>query len=453
VVENPSKRRLSGGSVRARTTTGAIVVVGVALSLASVALISIMARTMQHNIETAARLRADDVVASLEDGQPVETPAQNEDDVLIQVLDASGEVIAASPSLEGDPPLARLQPGESEVVDHAPVTDDDPFIVVAKGADGPGGSFTVLVGRNLDVVKETIWLVTRILLVGVPLLLIVVGFTTWAVVGRALAPVESMREEVAEISAAELHRRVPDPSGHDEIARLATTMNEMLTRLEASRKREQRLVSDASHELRNPIATIRHLVEVSLAHPDKTTMEELAAEVLAEDLRLQELAENLLLLARADEHTLELNSRPLDLDDLVLDEAKRLSQMTELRIDTTRVGAARTQGDKGQLQRVIRNLGDNAMRHASSIVRFGLRETNGQVSLEVEDDGPGVPAGSRDAIFERFARLDDARDRAHGGAGLGLAIVAEIVGAHGGRAAVGDSPLGGARFEIVLPRA
>jgi signal transduction histidine kinase len=439
--------------VRARTTAGAVLVVGIALVLVSIGLVTIMQRAMQHNVETAARLRADDVVTTLEEGRPAVAPGDNEDDVLIQVIDAAGEVISASPSLEDAPPLAQLKPGDSEVVDRALTQDDDPFVVIAKRADTSGGPLTILVGRNLDVARETIWLVTRILLVGVPLLLIVVSATTWAVVGRALAPVESMREEVSEISATELHRRVPDPAGGDEIARLARTMNEMLTRLEASREREQRLVSDASHELRNPIATIRHLVEVSLAHPDQTTIEELATEVLAEDLRLQELAENLLLLARADEHTLELLSRPLDLDDLVLDEAKRLSQMTELRIDTTGVGAARTHGDKSQLQRVIRNLGDNAARHAESTVRFGLSETNGVVSLQVDDDGPGVPLESREVIFERFARLDGARDRAHGGAGLGLAIVAEIVGAHGGRAAVEDSPLGGARFEIELPRA
>jgi signal transduction histidine kinase len=349
--------------------------------------------------------------------------------------------------------LARLDPGQSRIVDGDPVGDDDPFIVVAKSAGSPEGRVTVLIGRNLDVVRETVWLVTRILAIAVPLLLLVVGSTTWWVVGRSLAPVESMREEVAEISATELHRRVPEIGSDDEITRLARTMNDMLTRLEGSRKREQRLVSDASHELRNPIATIRHLVEVAIAHPDRTTVDGLASEVLSEDLRLQDLAENLLLLARADEHTLEAHSRPLDLDDLVLEEARRLNQSTELRIDTTGVGAARTHGDRGQLQRVVRNLADNAARHASSTVRFSVSETNGQVSILVDDDGPGVPAESRELIFERFTRLDEARDRERGGAGLGLAIVAEIVTAHGGRAVVRDSPLGGARFEVVLPRA
>jgi signal transduction histidine kinase len=424
----------------------------VALLLASIAIVTLMQRAMQHNVESAARLRANDIVAALQEGGlPPETIA-NDDDVLIQVIDGSGQVVAASSSLENDPPLARLQPGESSLVEHPRIQDDDPFVVVSKGAHTSSGDFTVLVGRNLDIVRETVWLVTRILVVAVPLLLLVVGFTTSAVVGRSLAPVESMREQVAEISATEMHRRVPNPTGGDEIARLARTMNDMLDRLEGARKREQRLVSDASHELRNPIATIRHLVEVALAHPDRTSLDALATEVLSEDLRLQNLAEDLLLLARADEHALEMRARPLDLDDLVMEEARRLKQTTGLRVDTSEVSGARTKGDPAQLARVVRNLADNAARHAASVIRFALQETDGRVELQVDDDGPGVPVESRDAIFERFARLDEARDRGHGGAGLGLAIVAAIVEAHGGRAAVNDSPLGGARFEVVLPR-
>jgi signal transduction histidine kinase len=230
-------------------------------------------------------------------------------------------------------------------------------------------------------------------------------------------------------------------------------MNDMLARLDEAHKRQRRLVSDASHELRNPIATIGHHAEVALAHPESTTLEILASDVLAEDLRLQRLAEDLLLLARADERTLELSFRPLDLDDLVLEEARRLGLTTELHIDTSGIGAGRTHGDRAGLQRVVRNLADNAARHATSVVRFSVREQDGHVVLEVDDDGKGIPVESRGIVWDRFTRLDDARDRAHGGAGLGLAIVAEIVAAHGGSATVGDAPLGGARFEVILPTA
>jgi signal transduction histidine kinase len=337
------------------------------------------------------------------------------------------------------------------VVEHPPIADDDPFVVVTDSAHTQGGLVTVLVGRNLDLVRETITNVTHGLIVGVPILVLIVGFTTWSVVGRALAPVESMRKEVTRISETELHRRVSDPPGRDEIARLATTMNEMLARLEVAHDRQQRLVSDAAHELRNPIASIRHHAEVALAHPDRTALEAVTAEILAEDLRLQRLVEDLLLLARADEHALELNARPVDVDDLVLEEARRLGRTTELRVDIAGVTAARTQGDATQLQRVVRNLADNAARHAGSIVRFSLQETDGHIRLEVEDDGPGIPTKDREVVFERFARLDDARDREHGGAGLGLAIAREIVAAHGGETWVVDASLGGACLVVQLP--
>jgi signal transduction histidine kinase len=283
-------------------------------------------------------------------------------------------------------------------------------------------------------------------------LLAVVAVTTWFVVGRALAPVEAIRAEVDAISASALHRRVPDPPADDEIGRLSTTMNRMLDRLERAQARQRRLVSDASHELRSPVAAIRQHAEVALAHPDRATTTELATTVLAEDLRLQRLAEDLLLLTRADEHTLALRRRPVDLDDLVFDEARRLRGVSGLRVDTARVSAGRVEGDAAGLRRVLRNLGDNATRHANRRVAFSLAERDGVVLLEVDDDGPGVPEADRERVFERFVRLDDARARDDGGSGLGLAIVAELVAAHGGTVTLASSPIGGTRVEVSLPR-
>jgi signal transduction histidine kinase len=264
--------------------------------------------------------------------------------------------------------------------------------------------------------------------------------------------VEAIRAEVDAISAAALHRRVPDPPADDEIGRLARTMNRMLERLERAQARQRRLVSDASHELRSPVAAIRQHAEVALAHPDRTTTAELAATVLAEDLRLQRLAEDLLLLTRADEHTLALRRRPVDLDDLVFDEARRLRDTTGLRVDTTAVSAGRVDGDAAGLRRVLRNLGDNAARHAAGRLAFSVAERDGLVLLGIDDDGPGIPEADRERVFERFVRLDDARGRDDGGSGLGLAIVAELARAHGGTVAVASSPLGGARVEVTLPR-
>ena len=229
-------------------------------------------------------------------------------------------------------------------------------------------------------------------------------------------------------------------------------MNRMLGRLEQAQVRQRRLVSDASHELRSPVAAIRQHAEVALAYPDRTTVGELAGTVLAEDLRLQRLAEDLLLLTRADEHTLALRRRPVDLDDLVFEEARRLRAATGLRVDTTAVSAGRVDGDAAGLRRVLRNLGDNAARHTAGRLALSLAERDGLVLLGVEDDGPGIPEADRERVFERFVRLDDARARDDGGSGLGLAIVAELVAAHGGTVSIDASSLGGARVEVVLPR-
>jgi len=254
------------------------------------------------------------------------------------------------------------------------------------------------------------------------------------------------------ISATALHRRVPDPPADDEIGRLARTMNRMLERLERAQTRQRRLVSDASHELRSPVAAIRQQAEVALAHPDRTSTTELAGTVLAEDLRLQRLAEDLLLLTRADEHTLGLRRRPVDLDDLVFDEARRLRGVSGLRVDTSAVSAGRVDGDAAGLRRVLRNLGDNAARHAGTQVAFSVSERDGVVRLLVDDDGPGIPEADRERVFERFVRLDDARARDDGGSGLGLAIVTELVSAHDGTVTITHSPASGTRVEVALPR-
>ncbi len=438
-------------SLRARTTASALLIVGTALVGAAVALVLITQNASEDDIRAAARLRAGDFVALLGSGtKPSQLHIRLEEDVFVQIVDEEGEVQAASPSLEQAPPAGRMGEGESTTVED-PKGGPDPFLVVAENATTPHGEFAVLVGRNLDSVREETRLLVITLLAALPLLLIVAGTATWASVGRALSPVEAIRQEVAVISGSELHRRVPDPGGDDEIARLARTMNHMLDRLEIARAKQQRLVSDASHEFRNPLAAIRQHAEAALAHPDQTTAAKLADDVLSETLRLQRIADDLLFLARVDEHAWTLARKPLDLDDVVLEEAARLKRTTALQVHTKDVSPARTHGDALQLQRLIRNLADNAARYAASTVRLALSQNGTEILLEVDDDGPGIPAELRELVFERFSRLDQARGRDEGGAGLGLAIVAEIAQAHGGVASVEEASLGGARFEVVLP--
>jgi len=270
-------------------------------------------------------------------------------------------------------------------------------------------------------------------------------------VGRALAPVERMRREVDAVTATNLERRINDPGRADEIGRLARTMNSMLDRLDTSQRAQRQFVSDASHELRSPLASLRQYAEVAQAHPDRVNLDDLSEAVLDEGDRLERLVAGMLLLARVSERSATATGTAVDLDDLMLAEARRLRDTMALSIDSTGVGPARVHGDQNLLGQVVRNLVDNAAQHASGRVSLSLGPVDGQALLVVEDDGHGVPPGERDRVFERFVRLDESRARASGGTGLGLAIVRESVQAHGGTVRVVESTLGGARFEVRLP--
>jgi signal transduction histidine kinase len=443
--------RKSLGTVRVRTTAAATIIVGAALLTAAVLMVVLLERSLTADVRSAALLRAEAVVNDLEGGARGDEMATGDDDEeFVQVLGATGTVVRSSPNLAGHAAVARLAPGEVRRIDDLPF-EDDPFLAIAVRATGSSGTLTVVVGKTLETVTESSRAVTGLLAGGIPLLLGVVGGVSWKMVGRALAPVEAMRTEVDAVSTRQLHRRVPDPAGNDEIARLATTMNRMLARLEQGQERQRRFVSDASHELRSPVATIRHHAEVALSHPNGTSLEEMAEIVLEEDLRLQHLVEDLLLLARADEGTLHPVRGAVDLDDILFEEAERLRATMHLRIDTSAVSAGRVSGDRGQLEKLVRNLVDNAARHSHGNVAISLHEHDGRVVMRIDDDGDGVPPSERERIFERFVRLDEARNRDSGGSGLGLAIVAEIAAAHGATVTVLQSPWGGARFEAAFP--
>jgi signal transduction histidine kinase len=451
----PDRRRWRDrfGSVRVRTTALATLVVGLTLALGGVALVLALRTALTHSVERAVRQQAAAAAELVSAGKtPAVIAGDEDDDTVGQILDGSGRVLRASPALEDedrDHPLADLVPGQSATVDGP--DEDEPYLVVAARADTPDGPRTVLIAGTLEVAEESVGVVSSLLAVGLPLLLLVVAATTWRMVGRALAPVEAIRATADGVSTADLSGRVPAPTSADEIARLATTMNRMLDRLEDGQRRQRRFVADASHELRSPVATLRQHAEVARAHPDRISPDELAGTVLAEALRMQQLVDDLLLLARADEHSLGLRRRPVDVDDLVLDEVGRLRTMTSIEVDAAAVSAGQVDGDAAALQRVVRNVVDNAARHADGRVALSLAEHDGTVTFAVEDDGPGVPPDQRERVFERFVRLDDARARDGGGSGLGLAIVAEVVAAHGGTVALTGAGLGGARVEVTLP--
>jgi signal transduction histidine kinase len=290
-------------------------------------------------------------------------------------------------------------------------------------------------------------------LIVVPLMIVLVALAAWYFTGRALKPVEAIRLEAESITGTTMHRRVPEPDTDDEVGRLARTMNAMLARLETSAQKQRQFVSDASHELRSPLASIRTNLEVALHNPERADWPAVAGRALAEDVRMEDTVSELLDLARLDEAEgpAPLEKLPeIDLDELVLDDTV---QQRRVPVDTSRVSAGRVHGRREQLQRVVRNLLDNAARHATSRVAVELRTADDVVELTVDDDGPGIRPEDRNLVFERFTRLDDGRARDAGGLGLGLSMVRAITEHHGGTDAIDDAPLGGARLRVRLPAA
>jgi signal transduction histidine kinase len=444
--------------VRVRTTVSAVLVVGAALAVAAVAMVFLLQRSLMKDVERSALLQASTVEDLIDSPAYVASlPVSDDEDEFVQAIDDEGRVVASSANVAGRPALARLDPGETEKIQAGIEDEEDPdeterFLVIATDAGTANEGFTIVVGRSLETVEETMDAVVGLLLAGFPLLLLVVTFVTWGVVGRALRPVESIRSEVEEISTHQLHRRVPTSDAGDEIARLAATMNQMLQRLEEGQERQMRFVSDASHELRSPVASIRQHVEVAIAHPERASLEELAMTVLDEDLRIQHLVEDLLLLARMDEHSLEVGEDATDLDDVVFEEVARLRGLGHKRVDVAGVSGGRVTGDPKHLARLVGNLLDNAARHAREVITVSLAEVGDLVTLRVDDDGAGVPPVERARIFDRFVRLQEARDRDSGGSGLGLAIVSEVARTYGATVDVLEAPSGGARFEVRFRR-
>jgi signal transduction histidine kinase len=447
-------------TIRARTTAAAALVVAGTLLLGAVLLVVVMRRTLERNVDDAVRRRAQDVAALVRQEALPDVLAQTTEEAnVVQVVDAQGRVLASTANLAGRPPIVRLQPDARgsgpRTVSGLPVRDeqDDHFRVVTVVVDQPGGRVTVHAAESLERVNESVAVVRGSLLVGLPLMLALVGFASWYIVGRALRPVDAIRQEVADITARDLGRRVPQPETDDEIGRLAETMNEMLERLEASSARQRRFVADASHELQSPLASSLADLEVASAAPDTADWVEIAAGLRADNQRMTKLVHDLLYLAKEDDPNHLPPPRSLvDLDDIVLTEVTRFEARSRVTVDATGVQPVEGRGNPDQLGRVVSNLLENAGRYARSLVTVELAPSGDAVVLAVGDDGPGVPADARERIFDRFTRLDDSRSRETGGAGLGLAIAKEIVEHHGGSISLGDNGPG-ARFMVRLPRA
>jgi len=416
--------------------------------------LGVLHRQLLTGVDAAADRRVRDVVAGLQFDPPAELDtgllATDAQIAVVQVIDSSGALVGASTGAPHDllaNPALFSGAGTTVSTESEDGTD---LRVSGATADRQGNRYTVLVGADSTGVSSTVTTVAVLRVIAMPLVVAGAAVATFVLVRRSLRSVEAIRLRVADISAHDLSERVPVPAHRDEVSALAVTMNDMLARIQSGHAAQRRFVGDASHELRSPLSTIISALEVGLTHPELLGPELVDETVLPEAQRMQTLIDDLLLLARADEHGVPLRTADVDLDDLAASEARRIESTTRHTVHAD-LTPTRLTGDADALTRVLRNLLENAVRHAHSRVEVSVSAADGVVLLRVSDDGPGIPAEERTRVFDRFVRLDPDRSRTGGGSGLGLAIVAEIVAAHGGSVSAGARPGGGTVMTVQLP--
>ncbi|MDJ0322646.1 HAMP domain-containing sensor histidine kinase [Cryobacterium sp. PH31-AA6] len=447
--------------IRFRVTVTASAVVALTLLASGITLVLLLHQSLIASLDTVAADRAQ-AVASLAVGGDLGPTVTNtgSENSLVQVVDSSNSVIAATSNIDGEEPILPQPPstGVTTVlsVDRMPA-GDGPFRVVATPVKLSTGNGWIYVATSTSQVDVAVGNLAGLFGVGLPLILLIVVWALWRAAGQVIRPVDAIRRRAAVIGGEDLSQRVPVPDSSDEIASLAVTMNEMLERLEAAALRQRQFVGDASHELRSPLAALQVQVEVALAHPEDPGSALVLDDVHGQVVRMAALTDDLLFLARSAEGTPRGPTALVDLDDLVLSELHRLRGLGGRAVDLGGVRAARVQGSERDLARLLRNLGDNAREHSRSLVSIRLTATPNEAEFSITDDGDGIRAEDRERVFERFTRLDDARSRTArgGGAGVGLSIVRQIVQDHHGTITIEDRSDGraGAVFVVRLPLA
>jgi two-component system, OmpR family, sensor kinase len=443
--------------IRIRLTLAFTAVMAVVLVAVGVFVYSRVGSDLQSALDTSLRTRADDLAATAVN--PGDALARQDrlvasDESLSQVIGPDGRVefgspgFARRPLLRGDE-LSRARSGAVFVNRDAVAGFDEHVRLLGR----PAGGRVVVVGATREDRDEALGSLSDVLLVGGPVALVLAALAAYGVATAALRPVNAMRWEAAEISRLGSGHRLPVPPGRDELAQLGGTLNEMLDRLERSAERERAFVSSASHELRTPLALLR--AELELALREGRSPEELrdaVASAAAESDRLVQLAEDLLVLARADEGRLPVRPERLDAGELLETTARRFEARAaesgrELRVEMSN-GLA-VHADRLRAEQALANLVDNALRYGDGAIELLAEPAGGAVRLHVLDRGPGFDAALDGRAFERFTRGDRARSR--GGTGLGLAIVAAIARSHGRAAGAGSREGGGADAWIELP--
>ena len=439
-------------SLRLRLTVLTALVVAAAVALGGLLILVSLESELLRAADDAGKERAQELaVLAAEGSLPTPLPEMQDPETFAEVV-SNGQIITETAGLDQRSAfeLPERKVGQIDLVEvsRLPLDKPGPYRVVAHGVDTSTGPMTIFVAVPVHDVEHTMSAATRIGAIGLTGLVGVLATVMWLAIGRTLAPVNAIRIRADAISGQNLDLRVPTPAQHDEIGRLAITVNQMLGRLQVSAENQRRFVADAAHELRSPIASLRVQLETAR---DRDGAGDRETDMLHETARMEVLIDQLLLLARADADTPWVRLSMVDLDDVVDSVVSSLGSDGRVAIDTSAVEPLQLSGDAGLLEQVVRNLVQNAVSHASEMVRVSVSRLGGNIAvLIVDDDGPGVPQDRREDIFGRFVRLDDSRDRGRGGVGLGLSIVSEIVRAHGGGIYVSDSPSGGARFVVKL---
>ena len=395
--------------------------------------------SLPHSVDQNLTSQLGEVAHHAQDGEPMVDEDQRGEPTIAQVMLADGSVTNSSsaalpPLLHGTPLQAALrQP--TKRTQRVPGLSGEwrlatmPLTVHGKPA-------VLVVGQSLAGREDTLHDLVREFLVAGPILVLLAILGGYLLAAAALRPVEAMRRRAAAISAATPGRRLPVPAAKDELSSLAVTLNEMLARLEAAFEHERRFVADASHELRTPLALLRTELEVALRRPRSREELEAALRSAAEETeRLVRLAEDLLLIARADDGALPIRRERLNASDLLERVRGRFAARAhslgrELTVSPS--GEIVVDADPTRIEQALGNLVDNALHHGGGAVTLSARRENGKVELHVTDEGAGIPDAFAARAFDRFSRADEARSER--GTGLGLSIVDLIARAHGGAA-------------------
>ena len=433
--------------LRARLLLIGVLGVATALAIGSVALYVVLNVVTLRTLDSSASATAAEVAALVDSGR-LPDPIPVTGDQAVQVVDSSGRVVSASvnadrlSSLLLPTELASAVSGEHPEVSGSRAGRDSPLRITAVRAGDVDAPRTVVVAYGFEDIKDSQRVLRRTLLATYPLLLLVLALIASRVIAAALRPVEELRSAAERISGAGQDTRLPVPESRDELHDLALTLNSMLDRLGAARARQRSFVADAAHELRSPLASMLTQLDVAEHIGEGTGMTQ---ELRAEVVRMTGLVESLLVLARLDRDVSAGSPAAVPLGPLVAAAVQRQHGAVSIHTEVPDLGVL---APSDNVRRVLDNLLDNATRHAHSAVDLTASVVAGKVHLIVDDDGAGIAPADRDRVFDRFTRLDEARDRDAGGSGLGLAIVRELVQRDGGGVQLDTAPRGGLRVIV-----